>query len=152
MTEVTYPVITEILQAEEIQAALRFFKEDLPSLQSGMVSIPEFSNKILSCGHLCVLREDDIVKGFAVYYDNDTQSFTAYLSMIAVKPGYRHEHIGTRILGFVESEAVKSGMKFLKLEVGKKNLTGQKFYRRLGYEQCGEKSQSWYYIKNLGES
>lgn len=142
-------MIKEIFQTEAIQDILRYFRDDLPSLSNGIVSVSEFSNKIASNGHFCTLEDNGVLKGFAAYYDNDTQTSTAYLSMLAVKSDHRHEHIGTKLLGFVETESAKRGMKFLKLEVSKNNLVGIKFYTVLGYKQCGEKELSWYYIKEL---
>ena len=144
-------MICAVHEINEMRKVLEYFRSDLPSLRSGAVMIPDFAEKVAQFGNLCVFREDSLLKGFAVYYANDRETLTGYLSMIAVKPSCQNAHIGSRLLAYVEKQATLKGMHTVKLEVSKENLSAISFYEHHGYHRCGEKPQSYYYEKYMEE-
>ena len=143
--------IVGINKIADISAVLSSFKDTLPTLKNGVVRIDEFSVKVLNNGLMYAYEDAEAQKGFVVFYANDQVDKTAYLSMIAVKEQYRGEHIGTKLLNWVEIESFKLGMSRLRLEVNKQNNAAIDFYKRRGFTICGEKPDSYYMHKALGE-
>lgn len=143
--------IVGINKIADISAVLSSFKDTLPTLKNGVVRIDEFSVKVLNNGLMYTYEDAETQKGFVVFYANDQVGKIAYLSMIAVKEQYRGEHIGTKLLNWVEIESFKLGMSRLRLEVNKQNNAAIDFYKRRGFTICEEKTDSYYMHKALGE-
>lgn len=137
-------------ELNQIRTTLNIFKNDLPSLRDNRVEINLFSEKLYNFGCVCVCEEDNITKGFAAFYANDVVQKIAFLSMIAVKKSYRRENIGSKILEFVEKEALQRGMLILKLEVSKENCGAINFYTKHGYSICDETNDTYYMKKEIG--
>lgn len=140
-----------VCEVQDIKNILIEFQEVLPSLSSGRVDVDLFATKIHKNGFLCVFDEKEENKGFAAFYANNLQTYEAFLSMIAVKPKYQKEHIGSKILAFVEEMSIRKGMKFLRLEVRKKNDGAIIFYRKKGFSVYDQSEDSWFMQKRIGE-
>jgi len=61
----------------------------------------------------------------------------AHLSLLAVKPGYQREGIGTQVFGWLRESALTAGIAVVKLELRATNVVAQQFYRSLGFEEAG---------------
>ena len=59
-------------ELKQIREVLYLFKNDLPSLRDGRVEIEADSEKLHKYGCVCVYAHDDVIKGFAAFYANDT--------------------------------------------------------------------------------
>jgi len=57
---------------------------------------------------------------------------------IAVKSGYRHLGIATKLVESLLQEAKKQGLKTIRLEVLKNNLPAIALYKKLGFKKTGE--------------
>ena len=88
---------------------------------------------------------------FAAFYCNDSEKRIAYLSMIAVKAGYKRLGYGTALLNKVCEIAGHCGMQKLRLEVAKENATAIRFYQRAGFRQFMENSESLFLEISLDE-
>ncbi len=64
-------------------------------------------------------------------------SFSAYLKNITVKPSWRGQKLGEKMMEFIENE-VFSTYKNLFLCVSSFNTDAQRFYRKMGYQKIGE--------------
>ena len=62
---------------------------------------------------------------------------TAHLSLLAVKPGYQREGIGTQVFVWLKESALTAGIAVVKLELRATNVVAQHFYRSLGFEEAG---------------
>jgi ribosomal protein S18 acetylase RimI-like enzyme len=63
-----------------------------------------------------------------------------YISNVAVYPKYRGMEIGTALIAKVETEAEKSELKKVVLDVEMENLMAVKLYKKLGYAIIRESS------------
>ena len=61
----------------------------------------------------------------------------AHLSLLAVKPGYQREGIGTQVFDWLKVSALTAGIATVKLELRATNVAAQHFYRSLGFEEAG---------------
>ena len=61
-----------------------------------------------------------------------------YVRALAVDPDHRGRGIGTRLLGFLEQQAVAAGTRRIALDVAMKNQRAQALYERQGFTIAGE--------------
>jgi len=64
-------------------------------------------------------------------------AFAGYLKCIAVKEGWRNQHIGTKLISHIEKEIFSVHANVF-LCVSSFNRKAQEFYKRLGYNVVGE--------------
>jgi len=81
--------------------------------------------------NVVVAAEGNHVVGFAVigYLENE-----AHLDLFGVDPNYRRRGVGTKLIEWLEKTALVSGIGIIYLETRLKNMTGRKFYQKLGYK------------------
>lgn len=90
------------------------------------------------------------IAGYAAMYANDSDTKTAYLTLIGVKEDYRKQHIGTKMLEMCENIAKENGMQRLRLEVRNANKGAIKFYLRNGYTlEAACSDNSTYMIREM---
>jgi ribosomal protein S18 acetylase RimI-like enzyme len=56
-----------------------------------------------------------------------------YVVDLYVKPEARNGKLGEKLLRFMAGEAWKSGARFIRLEVDRRNIGAERFYQRLGF-------------------
>lgn len=85
-----------------------------------------------------VARDRRRLAGFAImeYLDVD-----AHLNLLAVRPGYRRQGLGRRLIDWLESSARTAGIFTVKLELRVGNDAALSFYRKLGYREGGKRRQ-----------
>jgi ribosomal protein S18 acetylase RimI-like enzyme len=75
----------------------------------------------------------------------------AYIYGFRIKPIFRNQGIGTRIMLMVEDDLSKRGFRQVTLNVGKDNHNARRFYERLGYKVIGSDPGQWSYIDDRGK-
>ncbi len=75
----------------------------------------------------------------------------AYIYGFRVRPQYRNNGIGTRIMYTIEQDLWKRGFRQVTLNVGKDNEDARRFYDRLGYQVTGSDPGQRYYIDEKGK-
>jgi ribosomal protein S18 acetylase RimI-like enzyme len=75
----------------------------------------------------------------------------AYIYGFRVKPEYRNEGIGSRIMQTIENDLKKRGFQQVALNVGQDNHDARRFYERLGYLVVGADPGFWSYIDDKGK-
>ena len=80
--------------------------------------------------NVVVVKKSDRVIGFAVmgYLQNE-----AHLNLFGVDPTYQRLGIGTKLITWLEQAALVCGIGVIYLETRLSNVTGRKFYQKLGY-------------------
>lgn len=74
----------------------------------------------------------------------------AYLYSFRVRPAYRGQGLGSRILQTVENDLRQRGFRYVTLNVGKENQQAQKMYKRHGYRVVAHEPGNWSYIDEKG--
>ncbi len=77
--------------------------------------------------------------------------YRAYIYGFRVRPQYRNQGIGTRIMCTIEEDLLKRGFHQVTLNVGKDNPNARRFYHRLGYNVAGSDPGKWSYIDDKGK-
>jgi ribosomal protein S18 acetylase RimI-like enzyme len=74
----------------------------------------------------------------------------AYVYGFRVRPNYRNQGIGTKMMNAVESDLNQRGFCEVTLNVARTNLDAQRFYERLGYRVVAADPGDWCYLDNEG--
>lgn len=91
----------------------------------------------------CIRRSDCTVivardrRRFAGFAIMDFYEQHAHLSLLAVRPGYRQQGLGSRLVLWLEATARTGGVFDVRLEVRADNRAAQAFYEKLGYSVVG---------------
>ena len=122
----------------------------VPSLTERNVDIPQYSLKLSSKGKVwCHYAMGEPISIIAGYF-NDSESSTAYISILAVAKEYQGRGLASSLLFKFEDYAKLSGMNHIKLEVRKNNNSAQEFYHKHGFKELYEASySSIYMVKEL---
>ncbi len=121
-------------EREDVPNVMEIFESSLPSPWSersviDILSSPDtiFLVSASPCGEL---------NGFVILHRACDEG---EIYIIAVKREYRREGIGSALLYDVMKKAALDGAKTVYLEVRKSDIGARKFYRRNGFEECGER-------------
>ncbi len=84
--------------------------------------------------NVAVVLKRDQVRGFGIMHYGDE---TAHLALLAVDPTQRHQHLGARLLAWLEQSARSAGINHIRLEARADNRAAIAFYAKLGFTQSG---------------
>lgn len=140
------PSYNYVESADDIKDRLLFFRECFPDLISRVNNIDAYSQKLSSnarvvCQYLC-----GECTGFAAYYSNDRNTFTGYITLIGIMPGFRRRGLGRKLLHYAIEDMQNSGMKRVKLEVMKNNAAAINLYESDGFSVESESSPERFYM------
>jgi len=74
----------------------------------------------------------------------------AYVYAFRVKPAFRGQGIGTRMMTVVEADLRRRGYLCVTLNVAQENADARRLYERLGYQVVGADPGRWSYIDQNG--
>ena len=135
MEEIVYSTIELVNNEKEIEELLWRFQSRLKSLQTNNDLVFYFTKKFFANATvLKVIDNNNKVIGFASFYNNNLNTYEAFLSMIAVSTECEGQGIGSKLISEVENLCINSGMKVIKLEVNSNNEKAINFYLKNGYE------------------
>ncbi len=83
-----------------------------------------------------VARDRRRIAGFGIMEFHDAH---AHLSLLAVRPGYRMQGVGRKLLEWLESTARTAGIFLVRLELRESNAGAREFYAKLGYREAGKR-------------
>jgi ribosomal protein S18 acetylase RimI-like enzyme len=75
----------------------------------------------------------------------------AYIYGFRIKPNFRNQGIGTKMMYIVEKDLKQRGFRQITLNVGQENHSAKRFYNRLGYAIVGADQGQWSYIDDKGK-
>lgn len=139
-----------LTDANSILRILNEFSNTLDSLKKGQEFRRNMAIKFSqNAKFLTINRDEEGVLGFAAFYCNDFNSFTAYLSMIAIKSEFRKLGHGKHLFDKIVDVSLQNHMQTIKLEVNRKNISALSFYKSLGFEEDSEGTDSIYLNKHI---
>jgi len=74
----------------------------------------------------------------------------AYVYGFRVRPAFRNQGIGKRMMESVETDLLAEHFQTVTLNVAKVNYGARRFYERLGYCVVGTDPGRWFYLDHLG--
>ena len=107
-----------------------------------MENYPEHVYKIILrfFGDYCfIAEENEQIIGFVMGIVPQSFKGTYFLWDIGVKPSYRGQGIGGRLVREVEKESGRMGFKRVELTIDPDNLPSQKLFEKMGYENISER-------------
>jgi len=100
-------------------------------------ALDAYINKIDSNAEILIWREKGSIQGFIAFYSNEPKGQVAFLTMLAVDPGYARKGIGRCLLqAAISFVRAKSFSKF-KLEVNANNYAARALYDQSGFVNVG---------------
>jgi ribosomal protein S18 acetylase RimI-like enzyme len=141
---IEYRLLTE---AEQKRAVIEACDEAFSNPVSRRPQYETLLGKIHAYGDF-VAAYDREPMGYVAMYANDLQSRTAYVSLLAVRPGCQGMGIGEGLMRAGLNLAKSRGMKAAKLEVKKDNHRAIRLYQRLGFVLLSDAAQDSVYMMN----
>lgn len=142
-------VVCEVTSKEELKKILMEFKDYrfLHDVKDDD-KIEAYVEKQLTYGHVVAEYHDGKPVGFISFYDNDTNSKTAYISVFALSEGLGFMKGKTMVRIAMESFRIAKdcGLEKIKLEVDKENKVARKLYEHLGFKYTGEETDHSFYM------
>lgn len=86
-------------------------------------------------------NEKNEVCGYSVFYANNLENKTAFLTLFCIKKNMQHMHLGSRLMNLSIEESRKSGMNKMALEVLQKDEGAIRFYEYCGFRNCGTNNE-----------
>lgn len=129
----------KITEKQKILAILYDFTDIFPHLFEKIESIEQYADKLSQYANFYLGIEDDTHFGIVVFYANNTDTKTAYISLIGIKENTQKKGLGCWLLSQCEEKSRQSGMTSIMLEVDSDNESAICFYKKNGYV-TGEKT------------
>ncbi len=139
--------IEAIKAQKRIHELLLQFDEVLPHLKEKISDYCAFSEKLARYANVLCALDGEAVCGFVVFYANDQTTHTAFVTLLACAREYQGKGLGKQLMEKVSCEATFAGMTKIRLEVDLDNPGAIAFYKKLGFEQVGEKMHSSMYME-----
>ncbi len=105
-------------------------------------------NKIWNRGIVVAAKENDETIGYIAFYSNDTTTAEAYITLLAIKPEFQKMGYGKGLFKKCVDMSSGYGMKKIRLEVNKNNLSAINFYYHIGFtyeKDCSPDSMYFVY-------
>lgn len=135
--------VNQITSEREIESLLNAFSDVfVPPLKSRL-DIEMYSKKVNENGIVLV---DEKEQGFIIFYANDKESKTAYISFIGVQTRARKKGIGKKLIKKAISFSQKNEMSSIRLEVNIDNNIARSFYQKLGFVQSSKANENSVYL------
>lgn len=142
--------LVRINNAEDILKLLLEFDDVFPHLKEKVDSYEEYALKLSknACVYKAVLNGENV--GILVFYANDKQTKTAYVSLIGIKTEFQGMKLGSWLINECEKIAKRNGMKYIKLEVDVDNHSAIEFYFYMNFVyMCEATDTSNYMIRYI---
>ena len=109
-----------------------------------------YFRKVSTYADFVVVKCNDTVSGYCAYYANDFQTRLAYITLFAIKKEMRGRGLGNLLMRYVLKCAKEKGMRRIRLEAHKDNISAIKFYFKNGFKPIDESISAFYMEKDLG--
>jgi len=120
----------------------------MPTPLHEIVDIGEYAEKVLRLGHAAVIEQDGRIVCAACFYCNDTQTKSAYLSVLGTLSGHESKGYAAACLALAERVSAEHGMAFLRLDAVAANTRAVRFYHYHGY-RTEHADQKLHLVKEL---
>lgn len=141
--------LRQLKDADKIYSALIDFQDIFPHLKDKVTNLDEYAGKLAAYAEVYVGQKEEKTFGILIFYANDRESKTAYISLIGVKKEYRYQKLGAFLLEQCMQISLQKGMKRLKLEVDLDNEVAMNFYKRKGFVIEEQASKESIYMQKL---
>lgn len=134
--------IKSIKNCDEIKSIILSFDPIFPHLKEKISSYDDYAKKLSEYANVVICKINQETAGLLVFYSNDIETKTAYISLIGVHQEYQGKKIGKILLEYCINASINCGMEYLKLEVDLDNTRAIRFYVNNGFENCEDSNGS----------
>jgi len=78
-------------------------------------------------------------------------SYRAYIYGFRIKPSYRGQGVGSRLLEVAEADLIERSYSRVTLNVGRDNPDARRLYERSGYKVVAAEPGRWFYLDQYGK-
>ena len=105
-------------------------------------NLAAYVEKLLSQAELLAWHRDGELGALVAFYANDPEGELAFITMIAVSPGYRGKGLGRDLLASSLSIMSARGFRKCRLEVAPENVRAVGLYLSLGFTEVSRSEQA----------
>lgn len=138
--------IISLRRHEDIYCAIDGLKNDIyDQTYNNTEKLQELSKKYSLYANVLAIKKDGSIKGICVFYDNDSDTKTAFLSMIVISRLEQGQGYGHILLNEMSRICKEHGMIRICLEVANTNEKAIGFYEDIGYrlEHAGDSTSTY---------
>jgi ribosomal protein S18 acetylase RimI-like enzyme len=131
LSEQEIPSLLEMMQDFYAQQEMHFEETAANRAVSKLIESPEHGQIYL------IFRGSELAGYFALTfcYSLEFHGRFALLDEVYIREAYRGQKMGKSVVPFAEDLCQKSGIRALRLEVGRKNQPAQSLYRTTGFKE-----------------
>ncbi|MBE7053777.1 MAG: GNAT family N-acetyltransferase [Ruminococcaceae bacterium] len=120
---------------EKLNNFLNEIDNDFPIPLSEKVNLFEFSKKVLSLGIVLAEFDGDTICGAILFYANDKETKTSYVSVLGVLKSHRKKGIAKRLLSECIKTLKEMDFKTVSLYTHKTNFSAIALYEKNGFKK-----------------
>lgn len=127
-------IITRLTSYEDIYSAIDDLRNDLyDQTYNDTERLKNLSNKYFQYANVLGIQKNGSTRGVCAFYANDSESKTAFLSMIVISRSEQGHGYGYILLNEMSKICRENGIKNICLEVNNSNIKAINFYKKNGY-------------------
>lgn len=116
--------------------------KDFPIPITNKVDIEKYVQKILKLGHCLISFDNKKIVGILIYYDNDIETNTAFLSLVSVDKEYRNQGIASKMINhLIKNMENVDYIKYIDVPTHITNETAIILYKKFGFKFTGIKKE-----------
>lgn len=128
----------QLIKPSDISSFLYSIDDDFIPKLSERLCIDNWVSKILLKAELICAKTDNKTVGLIVFYANDNNSHTAYISLLGVSSTFRKQGIGTDLLVRSFKKMKEKGMIIVGIHTNKENAL--ELYKKTGFKLISQTS------------
>lgn len=105
----------------------------LPVPLSLRVNLSDYVEKIINCGKVLSIKDENEIKAVALFYCNDFKTGCAYITLLATKKSAQKKGLAKKLLDIVEKYCKDNSMKTIALDTDILNTSAIALYSKCGY-------------------
>lgn len=132
-------------------ALLRFLHridQSLPTPLQDRVDLEQYASKVLQSGRVLCIEKNGMIVCAALFYCNDRETNSAYLTLLGTLPEYEGRGYGGLVLSAAEKTAKREGMTAFRLHTEHCNTRAVRFYQNHGYT-ISDTSEKLHMVKEI---
>lgn len=141
--------LVRIKDKVEIETLLEMHKDIFPHLHEKIEDIASYAEKLSKYAYVYEGKELEQPFGVVVFYANDKEKKTGYVSLIGVKREYQNRKLGKWLLEKCIEISKEQGMLFLQLEVDLDNHVAKNFYEKNGFVKIAVSERGSVYMERM---
>lgn len=128
--------VASVVESKDLKKIIVFLSRIdllLPSRLSDRVDIVQYAEKIIQHGIILAIEKNDKIVSAAMFYANDLDRKTAYLTLLGTLPEYEGHGFARTLMEAVDQKCREIGMDCIALDTDKTNNKALRLYLSLGY-------------------